>query len=82
MLHRSGECNDRVNRLKLFEVLKDEGVSHKMLRVIQSIHRDTKTVVRIGNKFSDYATINRGVHQGCPLSYVLFSMYMDHMVEE
>ncbi|HYS62000.1 MAG TPA: reverse transcriptase family protein [Gemmatimonadales bacterium] len=73
---------DRVNRNKLFEVLNDLGVSGKIRRVIQSIYNNTKIQIRIGSKLSEHAEINRGVRQGCPLSCVLFNMYMDHMVKE
>ncbi len=62
--------------------MNDLGVSGKIRRVIQSIYNNTKIQIRIGSKLSEHAEINRGVRQGCPLSCVLFNMYMDHMVKE
>ena len=65
---------DRVNRKKLFEVLKDEEITYKMRKVINSIYKNTRIRVRIGNKLSEQAEINRGVRQGCPLSCVFFKI--------
>ena len=73
---------DRVNWIKLMQVLKDLNLDWKDRRLIQELYTKQEAVVRIGNEETEAATIGRGVRQGCPLSPLLFSIYAEAMMIE
>lgn len=65
---------DSVNRDKLFEILKKQGVSTKMIRIIQGIYKIVGVIVRYGAEITNRINCPLGVRQGCLLSPLLFSM--------
>jgi len=73
---------DRVNRLKLLEVLRSIGVDWRDRRMIGELYMQQETVVRVGGELTDRAVLGRGVGQGCLLSPLLFSIYAEHMMKE
>ena len=73
---------DNVDRHKLFKILPKYNISPKMIRIIQKVYENTKIVIKLGEQKSDHVQINRGVRQGCPLSCVLFNIYMDAITRE
>lgn len=73
---------DNVNRRILFETLQEYEVPKKLSRMIENLYQKTKIKVKIGEKISNYISINKGVRQGCPLSCVLFNIYMDKIIRE
>jgi hypothetical protein len=73
---------DRVNWLKMMEVLKQLQVDWKDRRLISDLYMRQQAVVRVGDGESEPAVIGRGVRQGCTLSPLLFSIYAEAMMLE
>jgi hypothetical protein len=73
---------DRVNWVKLMEVLKSLGIDWRDRRMIQQLYMNENAVVRVAGGESEPGEIGRGVRQGCPLSPLLFSIYAEAMMIE
>ena len=73
---------DRVNWVKLMEILKRIGVDWRDRKLIANLYMKQTAVVRIGGEDSEPGSIGRGVRQGCPLSPLLFNIYIEELVRE
>jgi hypothetical protein len=73
---------DRVNWTKMMDVLKKVGVDWKDRRMICNLYMKQTAVVRIGNECSEESEIGCGVRQGCCLSPLLFTLYVEMMMVE
>jgi len=76
-----GKAYDRVNRRKLFEILKERGIQEVLIRILQAMYAVTEISVRLESETSEYGRINRGVRQGCPASCILFNIYIDEIIK-
>ena len=65
---------DRVNWVKMFEILKDLHVDWKDRRLLKDLYMNQEAVIRVADGESKPGIIGRGVRQGCPISPLLFSM--------
>jgi hypothetical protein len=63
---------DRVNWLKIMEVLKQLQVDWKDRRLISDLYVRQQVVLRVADGESEPAVIGRCVRQGCTLSPLLF----------
>ncbi|KAK3532843.1 hypothetical protein QTP70_000267 [Hemibagrus guttatus] len=70
---------DRVPRGILWEVLWEYGVRGPLLRAVRSLYNRSRSLVRIASCKSDLFTVHVGLQQGCPLSPVLFIVFMDRI---
>ena len=68
---------DLVNRSALWCKLLGEGISGKILRVIQSMYEGAKSCVRINGSLSDFFRCTTGVRQGENLSPILFAIFLN-----
>ncbi|BDA42048.1 hypothetical protein COCOBI_02-8490 [Coccomyxa sp. Obi] len=59
------------------EVLQETGVSPKMLHCLQSMHAADSARVFTTAGLTDTFPCTMGVKQGCPLSPLLFGIYLD-----
>ncbi|KAK3530227.1 hypothetical protein QTP86_020143, partial [Hemibagrus guttatus] len=70
---------DRVPRGILWEVLWEYGVHGPLLRAVRSLYNRSRSLVRIASCKSDLFPVHVGLRQGCPLSPVLFIVFMDRI---
>ena len=73
---------DRVNWIKLMEILKNVGVDYRDRRMICELYMNQSAEVIIGEEISEAAEIGRGVRQGRLLSTILFNIYVEFMLME
>ena len=73
---------DRVNWCKLMETLKKIGVDRRDRQLIKNLYWNQTVVVRIGYENSEPGSLGRGVRQGCPLSPLLFNIYIQGLISE
>jgi hypothetical protein len=71
---------DRVDWVKMFEILKNLHVHWKDRRLLQDLYMKQEVVIRIAKEESDPGMIGRGVRKGCPISPLLFSIYAEVML--
>ncbi|GAQ86738.1 Reverse transcriptase-related protein [Klebsormidium nitens] len=73
---------DLVPRQKLWRRLKELGVGEEMLQSVQSMYTDVRCRVRGEGWISEESFKSSwGVKQGCPLSPLLFGLYIDGLEE-
>ena len=70
---------DRVPRDLLWSVMKEYGISGRLLVAIRSLYNDCKSHVRINGSKSDSFRVRVGLRQGCVLSPLLFIIFMDRI---
>ena len=68
---------DTVNRQILFERLKQLGMNGLFLDNIIAMYEKTKYSIKIKNGHLDPIDSNLGLRQGCPLSPILFNLYIE-----
>ena len=73
---------DRVDRKKLWQCLQDSGFGGRILSFLQAAYRSLTCEVKVGEMMSDSFTASRGLRQGCVLSPLLFSLYVNSLVEK
>ena len=70
---------DSVWHEAIFYKMEKNGISGKLLDVIKDIYKKTKCVIKIKDSITDYFNYTRGVRQGCPLSPILFNLYVNDL---
>ena len=71
---------DMVDREKLWAVLQDKGINGTFLELLKSMYKDSEIWVDInGSRTQDPVKPKRGLKQGCVLSPILFSLYMNDL---
>jgi len=72
---------DSVDRDKLWTILLSKGIPTDLITIIQKIYTENFIRVNAGDGISeDSRAITQGVRQGCPLSPVLFNLYLDEVI--
>ena len=73
---------DRVDRHKLWRVLEAGGVTGRTLTFLEATYESISCEVRTGKELSEPFEVLRGLRQGCVLSPLLFSLYINSLVEK
>ena len=72
---------DRVSRGDLWKSMKETGIRKGIVERIKELYEETENRIRIGDKYTKTFWAERGVRQGCPLSPVLFTVFMADLEE-
>lgn len=67
---------DRVNREKLFDIMERYGMSEEVVTVLRKIYERNRVRFMLGDIETEWVECTSGVRQGCPLSPLLFNIYM------
>lgn len=67
---------DKVDRSKLREMLRRANVHERLRKRIMETYKEIMNVIKIGNRKSKVFWIKKEVRQGCPISPVLFNIYL------
>ena len=72
---------DSVNRFALWNKLRSLSIGGKIFDSIQAIYSDLKCKVKVGDTCSDSFPVDVGLRQGFVLSPILFSVYVNDLME-
>src|SRR6218665_1734441 len=67
---------DRVEWRRLLHGLRRMGIDWRDRRLIENLYMGQQMRVRIDGEYSEPGKVGRGVRQGCPLSPLLFNIYI------
>ena len=73
---------DRVDRMKLWDCLGQYGIGGHFLMFLKGLYEGSMSQVRINKRLGKEFAITRGLRQGCVLSPLLFSLYINSLVAE
>ena len=73
---------DTVCREGLWKRMLEKGIGGKMWRVVKNLYRKVGSCVRLGGEKTEWFGLDVGLRQGCILSPVLFSIFIDGLAEE
>ena len=62
--------------------LRRVGVDWRDRRLIGNLYMGQKVRIRIDGEYSEQGRVRRGVRQGCPLSPLLFNIYIEEIIKE
>ena len=71
---------DKVHRAKLWQQLHQIGIRGPFLRLVAGLYHDVVLHIRVHDATAEVPT-SVGVRQGCPLSPLLFGLYVDDLHE-
>lgn len=72
---------DKVNREKLWSIMRKKKIDENLVRKIEELYEDTTCAVRVNGKETKVFRTRIGVKQGCPLSPVLFNIFVSDLEE-
>jgi hypothetical protein len=72
---------DTVNRQKLLDTLYSMGIGSKFADNIKAIYNTVQYTIKVKGKVMDPITSNLGLKQGCPLSPLLFNLYINDIAK-
>jgi exonuclease III len=73
---------DTVPHEALFRKLMKLGVNGDCLRFIRELYASSNISVRVGSKAYGSIPLRRGLRQGCPLSPLLFDVYINDLIHD
>ena len=72
---------DTVPHEALFVKMEKYGVGPKTMAWLRSLYAVSSLRIRCGNGLSPRVSLHRGLRQGCPLSPILFDIFIDDCIE-
>lgn len=73
---------DVVNHNRLWEILEKFGLPHPIITVIKRLYADAASRVLVKGSLTKSIRIKRSVRQGCPLSMILFVLYIEPVIRQ
>ncbi|KAB0337665.1 hypothetical protein FD754_025057 [Muntiacus muntjak] len=70
-----------VNHNKLWRILKEMGIPDNLTCLWRNLYADQEAIVRTGHRTTNWFKFGKGVHQGCILSYCLFNLYVEYIMQ-
>jgi len=71
---------DKVRHNKLLNMLQDLDMDGKDIRFVRNLYWEQSAAIRHQNELGNFASIKRGVRQGCVLSPDLFNLYSENIM--
>lgn len=72
---------DKVDRVKLQNIMKRKEISTRLRTRIGEIYTETRNTIKANGEMSAKFWTTKGVRQGCPLSPTLFTIYVADLEE-
>ena len=73
---------DRVPREVIWWAMRKLGIDEWLVRLVQSMYKDVRSRVRVGDGYSEEFGVGVGVHQGSVLSPLLFIIVLEALSRE
>ena len=73
---------DRVPHEALLAKLRYYGVTGRTYSFIETLYSRSVMQIRVGESLSEPVELKRGLRQGCPMSLILFSIYINDILPE
>ena len=73
---------DRVLRDVIWWAMRKLGIDEWLVRLVQSMYKDMRSRVRVGDGYSEEFSVGVGVHQGSVLSLLLFIIVLEALSRE
>ena len=73
---------DSINHSLLFAKLASLSMSSKLLRLITNMYAKAESCVLVNGEYTEFIKCNVGVRQGCPMSPILFILYLHDLMQE
>ena len=77
----SAKAFDCVDHNKLWQILKEMGISDNLTCLLRNLYAGQEATVRTGHGTADWVQLGKGVHQGCILSPCLFNLYAEYIMK-
>src|SRR5207237_8060657 len=72
---------DTVKQTKILKIIETKSVSSKLITFIKSFYRNSKAKIKTKSGISESFKISKGVLQGETLSPILFTIYLDGIID-
>ena len=72
---------DCVHHNKLWKIIKEMGISDHLICLLRNLYADEEATVRTGHGKMDGFQTGKGVHQGCILSFSLFNVNAEYIMQ-
>lgn len=73
---------DKVHHEALYRILDNMGVRGKFLTIIKDMYQNSRMQIKAGGRVTRSFGMKRGTRQGCPLSPLLFIIFVNHLLKE
>ena len=73
---------DCVDHNKLWKILKEMGISDRVICLLRNLYADQEARVRTGHGTTDGFQIRKRIRQGCILSHCLFNLHAEYITRK